>query len=136
MRLTIDLRAADGRIVKVRILNIADQGLLLETDSPLLSIGDVIEVELPDAGLVTAEIKWAAPPFFGCQIDGSLTGAQLAAALLKADPLPYRVSQGATALSTGTLQEVRSDPVPNFSMAFLIMAAFWGVVALLLLALA
>ena len=135
LRLQIELRAADGRLVNVRVRNIAEQGLLLETGSPLLSVGDVIEVELPDKGLVSAEIKWAAPPFFGCQLDSMLTAAQLAAALLKADPLPYRLTQEGEPIAQGTVQHVRSDPVPDFSKPFMIMAGFWLAVAAGLLAL-
>lgn len=135
LRLEIELRDADGRTVNVRVRNIAENGLLLETDSPILSVGDVIEVELPDKGLVSAEVKWAAPPFFGCQLDSLLTAAQLAAALLKADPMPYRLTQEGEAIAQGTVQQVRSDPVPDFSKPFMITALFWVAVAIGLLAL-
>lgn len=135
LRLEIELRDGDGRLVNVRVRNIAESGLLLETDSPLLSVGDVIEVELPDKGLVSAEVKWAAPPFFGCQLDTMLTAAQLAAALLKADPMPYRLTHEGDPIAQGTVLHVRSDPVPDFSKPFMIMAVFWVAVAIGLLAL-
>jgi hypothetical protein len=131
LRLTVELHASDGRILYVKIRNIADRGILLETADSIMAIGDVIQVDLPETGTVSAEVVWAAEPFFGCRLDDRLSGAHLAAALLKAEPTSYRLMQDGTPVTGGTLANVQEDPVPNFSKAFFIVAGFWLVVTIL-----
>ena len=135
LRLVVELHATDGRIVHVKIRNIADQGLLIEATNSLMAIGDVIQVDLPETGVVSADIVWAAPPFFGCRLDDALSGAQLAAALLKSEPTAYRLTQNGTSVTEGTLKKVYEDPVPNFSKVVFLIAGFWGLAGLLLFAL-
>lgn len=134
LRLSIELQASDGKTVTVSVRNIADQGMLIEATGAAMAIGDTIEVDLPEAGTVTGEVIWAAPPFFGCRLDSQLSSAQLAAALLKAEPTAYRVKQDSTAVDEGMVISVSEDPVPNFAKPFLIMAAFWIFVAMVVIA--
>lgn len=134
LRLSIELQASDGRILKVSIRNIADQGVLIEADDTVMAIGDMIEVDLPEAGTIMGEVIWAAPPYFGCRLDSQLSAAQLAAALLKAEPASYRVTQDGTAKAEGVVSKIAEDPVPNLAKPFLLMGAAWVIVAVVLVA--
>lgn len=108
--------------------------MLIEADDAAMAIGDTIEVDLPEAGTVTGEVIWAATPFFGCRLDSQLSSAQLAAALLKAEPTAYRVKQNSTPVTEGILTGASEDPVPNLAKPFLMMGAFWIIVALVIAA--
>ncbi|NJS13872.1 MAG: PilZ domain-containing protein [Sphingopyxis sp.] len=135
LRLTVELLASDGSVLQVKIRNIADRGLLLETTSPGLAVGDVIQVDLPYKAAISAEVVWAAEPYFGCRLDQQLSGAQLAAALLKSEPTAYRVMQEGSPVAEGSLTKVEEDPVPDFSKVFAIIVGFWMFVGLAFVAL-
>lgn len=70
----------------VVVRDISPRGLLIETERTALSPGDVITVDLPDKGFVTAQVAWASGSYFGCQLDQMISPAAVSAALLKADP--------------------------------------------------
>jgi hypothetical protein len=70
----------------VVVRDISSRGLLIEAERTALSPGDVITVDLPDKGLVTAQVAWASGSYFGCQLDQTISPAAVSAALLKADP--------------------------------------------------
>jgi hypothetical protein len=67
------------------VYNLSERGLLLETAATLRQ-GDLIIVELPEAGAVAAEVIWARDGFAGCEFATRLTTAAVSAALLRSDP--------------------------------------------------
>lgn len=69
------------------VYNLSERGLLLETDTSL-QLGDVLIVELPEAGATPAEVIWARDGFAGCRFGKPLPAAAVSAALLRADPKP------------------------------------------------
>lgn len=69
------------------VYNLSGRGLLLETEAALQA-GDVLIVELPEAGATPAEVIWARGHFAGCKFAEPLSAATVSAALLRADPKP------------------------------------------------
>ena len=70
---------------EVTVHDLSLTGALLETSIPML-VGAIFEVELPQAGLIEAEIVWSSGEFYGAQFSLPITPAVLSAALLKAQP--------------------------------------------------
>jgi hypothetical protein len=70
---------------EVTIHDLSLTGALLETSIPML-VGAIFEFELPQAGLVEAEIVWSSGEFYGAQFSLPITPAVLSAALLRAQP--------------------------------------------------
>lgn len=87
---------AGGGSEEVTIHDLSLTGALLETSVPML-VGAMIEVELPHAGRVEAEIVWSSGEFYGCQFGLPISPAALSAARL----LSVRVEPS---------NEVPSDP--------------------------
>lgn len=88
--------------VNVTVHNISSGGMLLET-SLALENGDQVEVDLPEAGLVRAQVVWASGMLFGCQFEQPLSVGSLSATQLRANsplppeigrPLPSRMPEG------------------------------------------
>lgn len=72
--------ASDG--LAVTIYNISQSGMLIECDGAL-AVGDKIDVELPEAGVVTARLIWASGIFFGCEFKSPITPATVSASELQ-----------------------------------------------------
>jgi hypothetical protein len=88
--LRLQLPAVPGADASAALVyNLSERGLLLETAAPL-GEGDLIIVELPEAGTVTAEVIWSRDGFAGCQFAKRLTAAAVSAALLRSDPKERR----------------------------------------------
>lgn len=95
-RLRLVARAAHARIAdEVLILDLSTTGLMIETTCAL-SVGEMIEVELPEAGTVTARVIWQREAYFGCEFVTRAPVAAVSAALLRSAPEP---SNHAAALS-------------------------------------
>lgn len=71
-----------GERAEVLVHNVSATGLLLECGTDL-EVGETIEVELPQAGPVAAEIVWTSAALFGCRFDEPLSDAILSAAQLR-----------------------------------------------------
>ena len=85
-----------GEASNVVIHNVSAKGMLLETTLGLAE-GEVIEVDLPEAGQVLARIVWASGILFGCAFRDVLSEAALSAIELKASaPLPPELGRPAT----------------------------------------
>lgn len=67
---------------EVLIRNISATGLLLDYQGALAN-GESIAIELPEAGLTTAEIVWASEGLYGCRFVTPLSPAALSAAQLR-----------------------------------------------------
>lgn len=73
---------SSGRAASVLIHNLSEHGLRLETDSRL-GVGEVIRVELPEAGSMDARVVWSAGGFAGCRFQAPIPKAAVSAALLR-----------------------------------------------------
>ncbi|HZU50999.1 MAG TPA: PilZ domain-containing protein [Sphingomicrobium sp.] len=69
----------------VTVHDLSLTGALLETSVPML-VGQVFQVELPDAGKVSATIVWNSGEYYGCQFDYPIAPSTLSAALLRSAP--------------------------------------------------
>lgn len=56
-----------GRELFARLGNISETGFMAEAEEPV-RVGSIIDVELPDRGLVRAEVRWSQGWRFGCLI--------------------------------------------------------------------
>lgn len=88
---------ANGDSTSVTVHNISQSGLLLETEAEL-AVGEAIELDLPEAGVVAARIAWIGGSFAGCEFTGQISAAALSAAQL-------RGGSGATAPGAATGHE-------------------------------
>ena len=89
-------RFGSGEASNVVIHNISATGMLLETTLDLAE-GEVLEVDLPEAGSVLARIVWASGILFGCAFRDVLSDGALSAVELKASaPLPPELGRPAT----------------------------------------
>ena len=78
---------APSGTTEVLILDMSTTGLLLETAGDL-SKGDTIELDIPEAVVVRAVVKWSSGQLFGCQFREPVSIAALSAALLRASFQP------------------------------------------------
>ncbi len=78
----------DGEEANVTVQNVSETGMLFESDIDLHQ-GDTLQVELPHAGPVIAEVVWVSGSLFGCAFAKRLSPATLSATQLRADrPIP------------------------------------------------
>ncbi|PZU15584.1 MAG: XRE family transcriptional regulator [Citromicrobium sp.] len=85
LRLATSGALPSGEAANVLIHNASATGLLMQTPAPL-SQGETIELVLPEAGVVAAEIVWQSGEFYGCQFAQPLREAVLSAAELRSAP--------------------------------------------------
>jgi PilZ domain len=87
-RLILEVEARDSSPTSgtVTVYDISNTGLLIETNSSL-SIGEMIEVQLPLVGFQTAEIVWTSGHLVGCKFSHALTQGTVSAARLGAVPV-------------------------------------------------
>jgi hypothetical protein len=69
------------------IIDISETGLLLETAVPL-AVGDLLQLELPEASAATAKVVWRLQLRAGCEFVGRIPKAALSAALLASSAPP------------------------------------------------
>jgi len=98
-RLILEVEARDSGPTTgtVTVYDISNTGLLMETNSSL-SVGEMIEVQLPLVGFRTAEIIWTSGQLVGCKFAHALTQAVVSAARLGAAPIES--SQASRVVST------------------------------------
>lgn len=67
---------------KVTVHDLSEDGLLVESPIPL-SQGEILEVDIPGAGIVQAEVAWSSGGrFFGCRFKEPISTGAVSAALL------------------------------------------------------
>lgn len=86
LRLRAQAALPGGGTGNVTIHNGSTSGLLIETALPL-EIGDEFQVDLPEAGEVTAVVAWSSGKLFGCRFEREISQAALSAAQLRSDTL-------------------------------------------------
>ena len=84
--------STDAHIALIR--NLSERGLLIETAADL-TIGETIQVDLPEAGASPARVVWTDGSFFGCEFISPVSRAAVSAALLLA---PVKQPQSVSAL--------------------------------------
>ena len=77
---------SSGEATEALIHNLSQYGLRLETAAPLRT-GEVISVELPEAGPVDAKVIWAGESTAGCRFLAPVPKAAVSAALLRSPAL-------------------------------------------------
>lgn len=90
---------------QVTIHDLSLTGALLET-SASLTTGEVLEIDLPNAGPVEATVVWNSGEFYGCQFSEPISAASLSAALLQSAPRPQ--DPAAPAIVTDIVAELRA----------------------------
>lgn len=80
--LGIDARASGGAGASATVHDISETGLLIESDLHL-NLRDVVEVELPQADMRSAEVVWLSGTLAGCRFVEKLTTGAVSAALLR-----------------------------------------------------
>lgn len=119
-------RSADRRVItfgfdtydtqseaRIVILNLSRTGLLLQTAAQL-EVGERLQIEIPQAGMVDAKIVRRSGDQFAAMFDSPITQAALSAVLLASPATPPSLDQ----------EEVRAvrrsypsyDPVPEWLM--------------------
>ncbi|MBS0482429.1 MAG: helix-turn-helix domain-containing protein [Proteobacteria bacterium] len=77
---------ANGETAAATVHNVSATGILLET-SVALEPDERFEVDLPEVGVVAAQVVWRDEGFHGCRFDHDLGGAALGALALRSDPV-------------------------------------------------
>jgi hypothetical protein len=85
LRLGVGARDPESGAGQVMIHDLSLTGALLETSIPML-VGAIFEFELPQAGLIEAEIMWSSGEFYGAQFTLPIAPSVLSAALLQSQP--------------------------------------------------
>ena len=85
LRLWLDMRHGSDHATDALVLNISESGLLFRTAMPL-SPSDTLQVDLPQAGFLTASVVWTSGEFVGCRFVRPLSPAIVSAAQLRSDP--------------------------------------------------
>ena len=85
LRLETDSGTTPGS--RVVIHDLSERGMLLESDATL-SVGEKLELVIPETGSATAAIVWTSGHYFGCRFEKPLTSSAVSAALLRSPPSP------------------------------------------------
>jgi hypothetical protein len=112
----------------VVIRDISPGGLLIESRAAELAVEDLIDAELPGSGPVRAKVVWRSGPFFGCQFSQPLAAAVVSAALLKGEPQAAPDTTNAPDEAHALRARLGIEPELNFSVAFLLAGALWGLI--------
>jgi hypothetical protein len=79
--LEVEARGPASLTGAVIVHDISDSGILIETEARL-KVGEMIEVNLPQAGLMIAEIMWIGGEIYGCRFTREISPAAVSAARL------------------------------------------------------
>lgn len=82
LRLEAEGTSASALQTQVVIHDLSEDGLLVESPIPLEQ-GEAIEVVIPEAGTVQANVAWISGRFFGCRFSNPISTAAVSAALLR-----------------------------------------------------
>lgn len=90
-RLCLDanVKTPAGSTVTVVVHELSRSGFLMETAGPF-SVGEPLQLRLPERGGVPAQVVWTCGRHFGCEFQRPLSSAAVSTALLKARPARER----------------------------------------------
>jgi hypothetical protein len=77
-------RGVDGDLLAT-VMNLSQTGMLIDAHVAL-SVGEPLDIELPEAGIVTAHVVWTLGMLSGCEFRQALPRAAVSAAQLLAPP--------------------------------------------------
>lgn len=77
--------SAGMQTTRVVIHNLSSTGLLIETPTDLQP-GEALDVNIPETGVVQAEVVWSSGEFYGCEFATPLNQAAVSAAVLVSPP--------------------------------------------------
>lgn len=87
LSLGVEASGTDEPAAAAVVHDLSQTGFLLET-AAAVGTGELLQLRLPEAGLVSARVIWSCGRHFGCEFQNSLSAAALSAAVLKARPAP------------------------------------------------
>lgn len=103
LRVEAEGTTASAAETKVTIHDLSEEGLLVESPVPLAQ-GEILEVDIPGAGIVHAEVTWSSTGrFFGCRFQEPISTGSVSAALLRSP------SQRLTSASYETVEKARVE---------------------------
>lgn len=103
LRVEAEGTTASTAETKVTIHDLSEVGLLVESPVPLAQ-GEILEVDIPGAGIVQAEVTWSSSGrFFGCRFHDPISTGSVSAALLRSP------SQRLTSASVETVEKARIE---------------------------
>lgn len=73
---------SDRNPSKVVVFDLSEAGMMLHTTGDL-SVGEIFELDLPEAGIVRAKVVWKRVTLFGCEFVTPVSKAAISAVLLK-----------------------------------------------------
>jgi transcriptional regulator with XRE-family HTH domain len=82
LRLETQGALASGHATNVMLHNVSATGLLLES-AVLLTVGETLEIDLPQVGATAAKVIWVSGALYGCQFETPISAAALSAAQLR-----------------------------------------------------
>jgi hypothetical protein len=80
--LSLPVEGAIASGVDALVHNLSESGMLIETLDDL-TVGEVIQVELPQASARSVEVVWKRGQLFGCQFEQPIAKASVSASLLR-----------------------------------------------------
>lgn len=106
--LRLDIPGAASEVA-VTIRDLSLTGVLIET-AAALGVGEVFQIDLPEAGTIEATVVWNGGELYGCQFTWPISPAALSAALLKGEAKPAEPSALAEAVDIlADLQGITAD---------------------------
>lgn len=118
LRLELPTRlGGDG--TRVLIHDLSETGLMLQTVAEL-AVGEVFELELPEAGPSSARVVWARDMLYGCDFLSPVSRGTVSAALLRA---PYEEPAETETADHGPAAPQRAPASPAMVMASLTLLA-------------
>jgi hypothetical protein len=126
LRLHATGRAGSDDGVVVHIHDLSLTGLLIETAADM-SVGDRLEVELPEGGSSLARVVWNSGQHFGCEFISPISRATISAALLK-NPVGVDVLEPFEIRSEEYPEELLEGPTDKLPLR----TRFWIIVGLAL----
>ncbi len=84
-KLRLELQALGSRGDRVLVMDLSVAGLMIHTQADL-SVDEIIQVQLPEAGETEARVAWKRQSLYGCEFLQPIAKAAVSAALLKARP--------------------------------------------------
>ncbi len=108
-RLKLETKGATPSAPQIRVMvhDLSVSGLLIETFAQC-SVGERLEVQLPQAGAAEALIVWSSGRFFGCRFVQPISTAALSAALLSSPAYSPADNAELVSIALGELRALAS----------------------------
>ncbi len=136
LRLQVNAQLS-GNAVEAEIRNLSEKGLLVETAVELV-LGEILHLDLPEAGTIDAAVVWSRGRLFGCEFKAALPKHIVSAALLRSPDERFGKSADASGMHVSPSEgvpfqseiEESSLPVLIISLVVVMLAAIIAIYAL------